>query len=407
MSPARAIGMNRIALIAFIVLALLCGLMDQGFAQDRTVRVAGVDIRPLIEYMRSGVEVLKQPIHVYSYSDGGAGLGRQAFSAHDPLGYVRFKRGARSYWASQGNESGGNVLGIGLYAALDPVHTRSYGALDWVLTRIELPKGARFLRVKAGGPSVPNSVVDLTNKLGCIFTSQHDWNPRNLTSLEVLMGPKEGSSPQCLEAIQHAARTVLKIDALLYDYLSVHLSECAANSERQSAFVIIDDRRIPEKNVRLFNHLTVDEKPERLRIESLFYKASVDAQSEEGALSALRSEWAYKILPLRNPGRMVTGIGLVPESNPAKYTFHLCPIGTTDFDSPGCFVVPEPALPSLAYPTKISLEAPAILSSSRPEEPWRLRFADLDGEMTDPQIGNWITKNLYGCSAVPQTEKLK
>ena len=395
--------MNRMALITFIVLVLLCGLMDQGFAQERPVRVAGVDIRPLVEYLREHTEILKTPVHVYSYSDGSRGSGLRAFSALAPFGYETVRKSAGSYWTSQGASPGGNQMGYGFYAAIDPVHTRKYGGPDWLLTRIELPVGTRLLQTKVKG--VPSEVVDIADRLGCRFTSQFSNDERELDGLETLMGPKVGSSKECLQAIGLAADVLLKIDALVYFYTSNLLSDC--KGDRKAAFVFTSARRLKPEQVRVFNRFTRDEREERLRIESLFYKSTLDMANDSEERSAIISEWAYKVLPKKYPGKVVSGIGVDPHSEEIKYTFNMCPPGSPDFDGPGCVVVPAPALPKLAYPAKISKRSPAILSSSVPEEPLRLRFADLDGEMTDPGLSNWIQQSLYGCSATPQTEKLR
>jgi hypothetical protein len=105
----------------------------------------GVDITPLVEYLREEIVTLQTPVTVYNWSRNAKSFeqGDRTYGA----------RGTSQFWSSFASAEGQNEMyGLGLYAAMDPVITASYGGskVEWLLTEIKLPAGFVLVDVTIG-----------------------------------------------------------------------------------------------------------------------------------------------------------------------------------------------------------------------------------------------------------------
>ena len=368
-----------------------------------------IDVAPLVRYLKENTHVLTKPVHLYSYFQAG-GDWKRSFSADDPVGYRTAVNGSKSYWANQGDDGGGNMYGRGLYVAVDPVATRSYGGIDWVLLRMEAPVGFRYLNVtnptENGAPEIERIIVDL----GCHLEISTGINGRpsngdRFKNLAGLMGNKPGSAPECIVALKRILDEELKIDAFSYSYAGSSFAACQANGnslQRTSAFVITSDRWLSRDRVRIFNAKTSDAREERLLIESMFYKSIYDDVAADRTSLPLQA-YAYRSMTTRYPQqKFSTGFKFNAEKRTSQLEIKLCPPGISDQFDPSCAPVPVPK-PNLSYPMTISESSPSEamdLASYGAAIMWR----DHEGKSTDPQIDAWIQASLFGCDREQTTK---
>ena len=349
--------MSRLALIA--LLALAC---STSFAQGK--RLTPEELAPLVAFIKKHVVVLEKPTHVYNYFDAKDAdpIWRSALSADDPIGYRSVLWNAEGYWRGQGSDGGSNTMGSGLYAALDPISSRSYGGeMDYVLLRMELPKGARIVNLLDSTSKIPEEVVKIYETLGCTWRS--GAIPGG--SVRRLFEAKPGASRICIETLREIVDGQLKIDALSYRYSAAIFRDCALperpsteppisttlfmRPERRSAFVIMSNRWVRPESVRVFNRHTTDAADERLKIQSMYYKTVADMASDPAMARSLAHANGWSELPR--------------------------------FD----------------YPSVIS-------AANRPftSGPFKgLLWDDLEGKRTDPHIGRYIQQTQLGCTEEP------
>ena len=361
-----------------------------------------VDVSPLVKYLKENTHVLTKPVQLYSYFQSG-GDWQRAFSSDDPTGYRTAVNGSKSYWANQGDDGGGNMYGRGLYVAVDPVATRSYGGIEWVLLRMEAPAGFRYLNVTSptqnGAPEIEQIIVDLGCKLD--ISTGINGRPSNgnaFGNLAGLMGNKPGSAPECIAALKKILDGELRIDAFSYSYAGSSFAACEANGnsqQRTSALVITSDRWLSRDRVRIFNRSSSDAADERLRIESLFYKTIYDDVAADKTSLPLQA-YAYRSMKAAYPQqKFSTGFKFNPEKRTSQLEIKLCPPGISDQFDPSCASVPVPK-PDLTYPMTISESTPseAMDPSSYGA---RIMWRDHEGKSTDPLIDPWIQSSLFGC----------
>ena len=245
----------------------------QTAAPDQNFVIDGVDLTPVADELKKGIFVLEKPVHVYHYFQGG-GNWQSAYSADDPAGRQYVSGSSGSYWAEQGKRDGGNAMGFGLYAAIDPVVSRSYGGQSYVMMRLELPVGFRFITTlrKSGQGEFSKPAKAALKSLGCLF--------RSLTGeardLEVFMGSKQGSSQRCIDGLRVLVKDKLGVEGLLYRFPGAEIKECTDYFFRRGAFVIMSDGWLERGgNVRVFTAQTPDARDERLKIASLANSANL------------------------------------------------------------------------------------------------------------------------------------
>jgi hypothetical protein len=146
------------------------------------------------------------------------------------------------------------MLGNGLYVSTDPVATREYGGDSWALVRYTLPKGFRFLDIRASDRQVPLSTrsLDRLRAKGC-----------QAPSFNRLLASDAG--PLCRKIVADTLK-VVQADAVLYWYAVVDFDQCPKRPG--SAFLIVDGTRFMPEGAVVFTEESSG--VDRLMIQTMF-----------------------------------------------------------------------------------------------------------------------------------------
>jgi hypothetical protein len=155
------------------------------------------------------------------------------------------------------------VMASGLYASLDPVIGRTFGGIgdEWVLVRVELPRGLRYLDLRRAAPT-----ADPPLELGLALAEalrQAGCTPSSVQSLFV------GVESASCRAIALPALRSLQVQAILYDYATADLPGCPPG--RRGAFLLLDAEALGSR-AAFANELGASDAatPERRMIHTLF-----------------------------------------------------------------------------------------------------------------------------------------
>jgi len=436
-----------------IAILLLASLILSANAQ--AADTAG-DTKVIANFLNNYVYELDQPVYVWSWYtvDGRTSVWKSPISATDYAGYAHLESTTARYLNSFCTKNAalnpsdcpapsteqygvGNMYGPGLYFALDPVATASYGGSStngWVLMQVHFPKGFRIMDIRRDGSmTFPMRLQRNLIALGCpkewatssqgldqIFRLNNDYNGQGQGVYNSSTGQnvKLTISDQCLLAMRKMLKDDLQIDAFFYSYNSTEFKECdlppdqnnsygynggGNNPNRQGAFVMVKTDQLNPRDVRVFNSGTRDDKEDRIRIESLFYKTDVDSQSTI-------SENYYKKMSFpNNPGYSYSGLTSKCDTDSSgkylcKQAIYLC----SDHGG-GCITIEPPSLPPTpVMATQISKDHPPGSSPEMSANGWysrgtdsnkHLLWPDIDGESITPDLNNWTKENLFGCKA--------
>jgi hypothetical protein len=208
----------------------------------------------LDEDMSPLVKTLSRPVDVFHWAT------REQLDVPQPkkaLAYVEKK--IDLFWQPFLAQSG--ILGNGLYAATDPVVGRLSGE-DWALIRFTLPRGFRFLDIRASERRIPLSTVGL-DRLRAAHCAA--------TSLAELLAPNAG--PSCRKIAADSLK-ILQADAVLYTGAIAGLEHCPR--ALGSAFLIVDGTRFLPDGFAVFTRERGPQAPsdpqldDRLSIQALF-----------------------------------------------------------------------------------------------------------------------------------------
>ncbi len=394
-------------------LSLLTGLASL-LSPPAQAELTQKDLKLAEKYFERYIYELEQPILVYNWSPAALKLK----SATDPMAYKYVASSTRTYWQAQNNvDEDDNMYGRGLYAALDPVATRSYGKWSgtWVLLEMQLPKGFRMLDLNRDGQnSFPERIQSILRSVNCPI----NWDDKQ-GMFSNLMSPKVPKiDAQCMALIKHIFQKTHAIDGFAYGYNSTSFMECQdpsleqTNAEegyyggsqrkmRSTAFVITGSNWLRPELVKLYTPATRDAITERKRILSLFYRSQYDnvmmqVQTPEGAASWAQNEAARGLDDYRSMNEygvcnnFVKGQGCLDPIKLCKLNEKYETIETE------CITKPAPPIP--VYDTT------KMTSANFPDEAWEenavkgLLWPDLEGANVDVKIGEHISKNFIGCS---------
>jgi hypothetical protein len=243
------------------------------------------DFQTLVKTITPEVFELTDSTVMYNWHPEKSDAGLKP-SSRDPDAFADAQKFMKRYWDHQLDPKNAG-MGDGLYLALDPVITRSYGrgSNQWVLTEVRLPKGFRILDAHRQGHSpMSKEQLELMNRLGCTMDEHDDPLAKELVN------PKNNNkSPSCAAVIRRLLNETLKVDALAYGYDSTYFSECdATNPHRQTALVVMNGEKISSADIRIFNRTTNDDLDSRIRIQSLIAKARL--AREEPAPATLKTD---------------------------------------------------------------------------------------------------------------------
>lgn len=415
---------------------------------------AATDPSPLSVFLSQYVYELTRPIYTWNWSNaaGRDPIWLTNLSAFSPAGIDHLKSTTSRYWQSfcsknaklnppdcgdaqftpDGYIGQGNMYGPGLYAAVDPVSTMSYGGgnQNWVLMQIRLPKGLRILDLQRDGSmNLPLKVQKYLLGLNCPaawmknsaqLTSMLSANETYKNGRAMFAGGDDHIvvSDECLLAIRKILKDDLQIDAFAYSYQGSEFRECdlpvdgtnyyltysqsGNNPRRQVAFVIANAVRFSSDDIRVFNSQTTDDREDRVRIQSLFYKADVDS-AYRVAMRYFRS-LSYPDYPGQQVSSLYPNCNWDSQSNKqsCKLQISMCKDGNNcqNVDAPSMppslFGNMETVMSSRNVPETLNPYAYSITTDQLPKP--TLLWADLDGDPVDQTLSAWVTNQLFGCS---------
>lgn len=213
-------------IILGLVLATTVLINSNSFAQTaEPMEVNGVDVRPLYKFFQTYVKTLDRPVYVYSWSEKSSNESQPSLSS-DPTSLAHVRRAAQGYWKNCAVSSPSNNYGLGLYAAVDPLITRRFGGHDsWSLIRFKLPTGFRVFDASLPG----NQLISLSDENIKVLEALKCSSKKLTAPLEpgVFFGPDFAASPVCTKNLKLIFDQLLRIDALVYNYMTSDFSACS------------------------------------------------------------------------------------------------------------------------------------------------------------------------------------
>lgn len=249
-------------------LTLLSGTVYAASPSEKT------DLKPLVEFLSQSVRTISKPVHLYHWQNQGRAKNlRHETSAVNAAGWRLVVNASRIFFNDLTVESGSS-FGNGLYFASDPVVSEGYGSgPGWALMEIVAPSGFRYLQINDPDDhfkrvKVPQIVEDVLARHDCGFNKTYFF--------EGLFSPAVTRSQKCADALK-SVLLALDIDAIAYDYQSQYFSGCSSKSKiRNLAFILIRPDKLNPSTTHVYTAGTADFTEDRKRIESLFIHAGND-----------------------------------------------------------------------------------------------------------------------------------
>jgi hypothetical protein len=395
--------------------------------------LAGVDLTPVVNFLKGRVRTLKQPVYVWNWFSANGRtnpIWRSRFPSNDPYAIGHFSYMTGLYWKNFCSFDGtsdpadcgtdpsilkfgkSGMFGAGLYASIDPVDTQLFAGNshdDWLVTQIKVPAGARVIDVMQDATfNSPPEVQAVFQNLNCPTWSSAQEFLAGVPNYSGITPPEV--DPKCKLAIRWILKEALKIDAFVFRYTGRSFKECASGSYRGAALVIANDQIFVKPGadsahtgeIKVFNKLTTDSREDRLRIQSLFYKNDSDERDnyqsnyyqryyQNHQVSSSDSSLFYtKVVSAR--GANPTLVEGCPKTNPS--------LPWPDENSPLCDLnIVAPDMPPTPYPTTIR-QSTVPLSTYGSDILWK----EFEGVPTDPKVGEWISQNLMFCGRPSEYE---
>lgn len=246
-------------IVAVLILLFLTGCATSGTRKIASESLASV--AAISDELAIYVETLGRPVYAYHYSVGAP---RESSAAI----WKNLNQASSAYL----NLDAGEPYGIlpGLYLALDPLASREFGgtSTNWLLYRLELPKGLRYLNI-SGIEDEPLSedIKKVLAKDGCVLSGEYLKYPRSFSYGTLL---KQNLGPVCRRIGQEVYRS-LGVQALAYSYVVMSSSDCSDSNSL--AFILFDTTGVTPEAVREFSGLIPVQsqyKGEQLFTEELF-----------------------------------------------------------------------------------------------------------------------------------------
>lgn len=235
--------------------------------------------------LQSYVKQVTESIHTYHY------VTREAVKVApegpldlaDPKLAHHVRDWANYYWDQ--TQPGDTGMIRGFYVATDPVVSRDFGKNHWLLYRVELPKGLKYLDMKAveARDEISSEIAVKLKALGCDETR---WHYLIYKSFE----------PACRKVALKTLKD-LDIDLIDYPWQAADYPPCV---ERPSdAFILLRPDRVPDDRVRIFyaeSPHSSEETAEQAMIESFFLRVKPNA-AESGTTAPETDPEKYKLWP--------------------------------------------------------------------------------------------------------------
>jgi len=402
--------------------ALLTGAAS--FADDS----AKPDDQIAADYLAQYVYELTTPMFVFHWfsAEGRNSIWKTAQSYKSEAGYDHLASMSVHYWASLCSKNAalnpsdcpsvgteqfgqGNMYGPGLYAALDPVATMDYGGgsngQTWILLKIRLPVGFRFINLKRDGTNaMPLRVQKVLSAYQCpthwidVRSGLDGLMRANNTYMYNSAGYSSESdvhlTDTCLLELRHLLKDHLKINGLLYGYSATSFLECGGYSTNQAdlsgtAWVIADSSPFTYDDVQVFSSNTPDGDEERIRIQSMFYTAQRAQDASYGQTPQGFQDRKYPQFPNYTVSRVSSGCDLDAISQKRKCGVVL----TLQNSGSGEDVTVVEPYPSMTGKMSDQRLPQWFANYNRGQALW----PDLLNNDIDPKLTDWMKANLVSC----------
>lgn len=248
------------------------------------------EFETLVKFYSLSISQTIQPYLVYHWfsSQGRNEIWKSDLSAFSSAGWHRFVNGANKHWKTFCPKTGLNVevngytvndceyfednygkygmAGSGLYAAIDPNYTRSYGGAGdgWVLMQIQIPKKFRIIDADDLNNNYAAEFYSQVSKLDSQAKAILQRMPNFNTKIYYTMDPSKGV------VVRKILKDILKVDALIYGYGSSILNY-VVSSYANKAFVFLSSDRMSPADIKVFNSKTTDATQDRSVISKVSF----------------------------------------------------------------------------------------------------------------------------------------
>lgn len=348
-------------------------------AENEKIQFDGVDITAFVDYYRPGIETLKKPVTIFNWSNG----------ANDPFWtedrdqenselVLHTQNRSKSFWRNFGSIDGGRQLfGIGLYAAADPVSTYYYGGgpTSWVLLQIELPIGSKIIDIYRPNVSKDSDVRKKMRAIARKFKCPDEG------SINFFIKGGADLDPFCRELVQKVFADIYEIDAFAYSYPTASFKACKPKfTDALRAFVITNPNIVHSENINYYTRKTLSDRESRIRIQTLFFKASQNTNDPfilgeavtKAKLNAYLKDYPQKVV--QSSITQFIGVNCITTAKICESTDQ-CEELKFEF---------RPDDPISA--------AEATQTMAR-----GLLWPDLEGIEKSPTINSWLLENMYAC----------
>lgn len=333
----------------------------------------GVDISAAVEMYQKQIHTVTKPFYVYNWSP----------NAHqgDSDKLVAFaQNAAEAYWYSLGDQGKAkdNMFGAGLYAAVDPVVSYSYGqgGTGWRVIEFQMPVGLRLLDMNDAVLAEGDQ-----REAGLKVVQQFDC-PADGTVGVMLAQGAVGVSEKCRRLIREIFGQILNIDAIAYGYADTRFSFCTDNQFLSAkAFVMTNGEWMTPGNTKFFTAQSTKDEEARIRLQTTFLEAKFQRIDVSKDMVVLLKNYVKAHPSDEYGGSKTICIG------------NLCTLHAIFCASvySTCNTVPIMVVPRVGGPTLTNAESMATLYMS-------LLWPDLEGKPKMNTVRKWIKENKFGCA---------
>jgi hypothetical protein len=345
-----------------------------------------IDIAPAVEYYKTRVKIVERDFSVFHWApDAQSSFWDHERPDDDPALLKVAQRWASSFWIDYGHRNqAGAVYGTGLYVAVDPVATDSYGSgvSTAVLLQLKMPKGLRLLDFLISEDMRPGQApLSIAAQFQC---------PMSYTSNYF----RDGGSylpASCQRFIRKIFNDLVPIDGFAYSYSATNFPAACGNGQNangnwysQRAFVITNPAWIKQEHIRFFTAKSRLHEDERRLIQTLF---TVNYNQELEKLEGVITQQSFEILSAflkAHPDYALGKSHSVCDEDTCQITATMCDDGGHCEDLP---------FEKRARPGGGPLTAAAAARYGK-----RFYWADLEGKPKVRKYGEWLQENYFGCN---------
>lgn len=354
------------------------------------------DFAVVVDYFSRFVNEVNKPFYLYHWRSNPS-LVQSEDVQLNPSKYGRqiIEREAPNFISGLyvSGRTNSSAYGGGLYAAVDPVVTESYGSGQpklWVVLTTHIPKGFRILDLRneqnIANTLNLNALQRSLSRFGCATNDGRTVGIDQQFQMESL---RKGCADLIAKVI-----TKLKIDGFLYGYSNTDYADCGRDMNRHAALVFTSKSwlDLPGADARVYTSRTRVDKDKRKEIESQFFYAYVQGVITQG-FNSIDMALATREIQVKFPQQFRTMTSMDMD---LSCTTAACTI-TMKIFSPSGTVQSEMQHEDLksfyytSYPTHFTL--------SNNQGPESLHWEDLHSEKTLPNIATWLQGNLFNCGS--------